>query len=130
METTNQHSDYLACSACQEWTRASEGACAHCNQLLNQGGLMWWSSSSGRIELNLTKAQAAQGSHSGVCDADIAYLRTVSSIRRQLEKLDPVVVNEELKEYGAWDEEERANHDDNLDRLLWIACGDIVEGNL
>lgn len=89
---------------------------------------MWWTSGlTGRIELNITKKQAEIGYHQGQCASDVAYLRSIPSIRRQLEKLDPVTVNRELKEYGAWNEEERANHDDNLDRLLWIACGDIIE---
>ncbi len=91
---------------------------------------MWWSTGSGRIELNITKSQAAIGSHQGACDDDIKYLRTVPQIRRQLSKLDPSLVSAELKEYGAWDEQERADHEANLDRLLWVACGDIVDGNL
>ena len=89
---------------------------------------MWWTESLGRIELQLTKAQAHTGSHQGQCDADIAELRLVPAIRRQLDKLSPPLVAECLREYGAWDAEELADHDANLSRLLWIACGDIVEG--
>jgi hypothetical protein len=63
----------------------------------------------------------------GACDGDVAYLRTLPAIRRQLDKLEPAVVAEELKEYGSWDETELADHDENLSRLLWLACGDIVE---
>ena len=88
---------------------------------------MHFTSSSGKIELNITKEQALQGSHSGSCDADIAELRTVPSIRRQLDKLKPEIVAAELSEYGAWDDEELQDHDKNLSRLLWIACGDISE---
>ena len=90
---------------------------------------MWFSTSSGRIELNITKAQAAIGSHQGQCDSDIAYLRTIPAIRRQLNKLDPALLYKELAEYGAWDDEELSDHDANLSRLLWIACGDIAEGS-
>ena len=89
---------------------------------------MWYTSSSGRIELKLTKWQAHIGSHQGRCDADIVYLRTIPAIRRQLGKLDVGKLAEELKEYGAWDETELADHEQNLNRILWIACGDIVEG--
>ena len=89
---------------------------------------MWFSTSSGRIELNITKAQAAIGSHQGQCDADIAYLRTIPAIRRQLDKLDPVLLYKELAEYGAWDDEELTDHESNLNRILWIACGVIAEG--
>lgn len=90
---------------------------------------MYWTSSSGRIELNITKAQAGIGSHPGQCDADISRLRAVPSIRRQLNKIDPTELAKELSEYGAWDEQELVDHDQNLSRLLWIACGDIVDGN-
>jgi len=43
--------------------------------------------------------------------------------------LDPLKVREVLRDCGAWDDDELSDHDANLDRLLWIACGDIVEGN-
>ena len=88
---------------------------------------MYWSSSCGRIELNITKAQAVRGAHPGPCDNDIAALRTVPAIRRQLAKLNPEHVEAYLQEFGAWDEIELMDHDANLDRLLWIACGDINE---
>ena len=80
---------------------------------------MYWSSSSGKIELQITKAQAAIGSHQGQCDQDIAYLRTVPAIRRQLAKIDPATLAAELSEYGAWADVELGNHDQNLSRLLW-----------
>ena len=89
---------------------------------------MWWSTGSGRIELNITKAQAAIGAHSGDCEGDVKYLSNLPPIKRQLTKLDPALVSSELKEYGAWDETERADHEQNLIRLLWIACGDISDG--
>jgi hypothetical protein len=90
---------------------------------------MWWCTSSGIIELNITKEQASIGSHQGQCDDDIEYLLTIPAIRRQIDKLDPDLVAEELSEYGAWDTEELQDHEQNKRRLLWIACGDIQEGN-
>lgn len=88
---------------------------------------MYYTSGSGRIELQITKKQAEIGSHSGQCDNDIAYLRTLPAIKRQLNKLDAEALSKELSEYGAWDENELQNHDENLTRILWIACGDILE---
>jgi len=88
---------------------------------------MWYTSGSGRIELQLTKSQAQTGSHQGQCDNDIAYLRTLPAIKKQLDKLDAETLRNELDEYGAWDDEQLANHDENLTRILWIACGDILE---
>lgn len=90
---------------------------------------MWWSESLGRIELQITKAQAQSCSHPGQCDQDVEDLMKAPSIARQLKKLDPALVATCLKEYGAWDEIELSNHNDNLTRLLWCACCDISEGN-
>ena len=47
----------------------------------------------------------------------------------RLAKIDPAILRDELREYGAWDENELADHDQNLQRLLWLAAGDIVDGN-
>lgn len=91
-----------------------------------RGDEMWHTGNYGN-ELNITKAQAEIGSHSGACDGDIAYLRTLPAIRRQLKKLDPETLRKELKDNGAWDGTELANHDENVSRWLWIACGDIME---
>ena len=32
-----------------------------------------------------------------------------------------------LSEYGAWDADELANHDDNLERIVWLAANDVAE---
>jgi hypothetical protein len=88
---------------------------------------MYWTESLGRIELKITKAQAESCSHPGPCDNDVAALRTVPAIRRQLDKLEPSLVAECLKGYGAWDDEELSDHEQNLNRLLWIACCDLAE---
>ena len=88
---------------------------------------MWFQSSSGRIELHITKEQAHIGSHQGQCDSDVQWLSEQPKIRRQLAKIDPALLASELSAYGAWDEVELADHQQNLQRLLWLACGDIVE---
>jgi hypothetical protein len=88
---------------------------------------MWYTSGSGRIELNITRNIAEMCSHSGSCDNDVNAAMEIPSIRRQLNKIDPVVLANELREYGAWDDEELKDHSANLARILWIACGDIVE---
>ena len=89
---------------------------------------MYWSSGSGLIELNITKNQANIGYHAGLCDADVAKLIKAPSIKRQLAKLNPEIVRNELREYGSWDDGELLNDSYNLERLLWVACGDIVDG--
>lgn len=91
---------------------------------------MWFSTSSGRIEINLTLAQARSVSHSGECLPDVQALMAVPAIRRQLVKLSPSLVRDELAEYGAWKDDELQDHTTNLQRLLWLAGCDIAENYL
>jgi len=88
---------------------------------------MHWEGNYG-IYLNITMREAKMCSHSGKCDAELAALRKEPRIARQVKSLDPDTLCMELKEYGAWDEEELEDHDQNITRMLWIACGDIAEG--
>ncbi len=82
-----------------------------------------------RLELRITKADAACASHQGQCDGDVAALLERLYIKHQLDRIHPDNIAAELREYGAWDEAELADHAQNRARILWIACGDIVEGN-
>ena len=88
---------------------------------------MWYSTSSGRIELKITKAQAHAGSHQGQCDADVKYLSEVPAIARQLAKIPVELLASELKEYGAWNQEELNDRKANEQRILWIAGGNIID---
>ena len=90
---------------------------------------MIWEGNYG-LSLRITKQQAFTGFHSGACDKDIASLSKLPVIKRQLKKLDPELLKKELKPYGEWNDEQLNNHADNLDRVLWLACADIVEGNV
>lgn len=78
-------------------------------------------------DLQVTKKQANKGYHRGQCEPDVKELRQVTAIKRQLNKIDPATLKKELKEYGCWESEELNDHESNLDRILWIACADIVE---
>jgi hypothetical protein len=90
---------------------------------------MWFTSSHGTIEIQMTMAQAESASHQGQCDADVLSLSNHRKIRAQLERIDPKALRDELREYGAWDDQELADHHQNLQRILWIAAGDIVENS-
>ena len=90
---------------------------------------MWWSTGSGRIELQMTKRMAQSAAHPGPCDADVRELSDHPKIKRQLARIDPATLRGELREYGAWDTADLADHAQNLQRLLWIAAGDISDGN-
>lgn len=89
--------------------------------------IYWACTSSGRIEIGLTLVQAEAGSHSGDCESDILELRQSPGIKAQLDAIDPGVLREELREYGAWEDEELQDHDLNLSRILWLMCGDITD---
>jgi len=92
--------------------------------LLNKKAL-WWSSGSGRIEFEMTPDQVASVSGQGQHDEDARLL--VKELRPVLDKIDPKVLAAELKEYGAWDDAALADHEENLQRLVWIAGNDISE---
>lgn len=91
---------------------------------------LWFTSSSGRIELQMTLEQARSASHQGACDDDVDALSRVPEIATQLAAIDPTILRAELREYGAWDGQELADHDQNLQRLLWLAAGDISEQSI
>lgn len=89
----------------------------------------FWCTGSGRINLEMSKEQASSASHSGSCDDDVMALSREPKIASQIAGIDPDLLAKELSEYGAWDETELADHDQNLQRLVWIAAGDIADGN-
>ena len=80
----------------------------------------FWSSSCGRIELDISADYAARGYHSGQCDLDIAALMRDPKIAAQLAALNPAIVAGVLKEYGAWDSVELSDHAANLERNLYL----------
>lgn len=86
-----------------------------------------WYSSSGEIGLDINIEDARLGSHSGACDSDVRALSEEVYISRQLDKINPHTLACVLKAYGAWDIDELSDHHHNIQRLLWLACGDIVD---
>jgi hypothetical protein len=79
------------------------------------------------FEIKMTKAQAEIASHQGSCDADVEYLLTLPTIKRQLKKISDDVLAAELREYGAWSDEELQDRAANEARIIWLAAGDIKE---
>ena len=66
-------------------------------------------------------------SASGDCTYSVRYWMQQTEIKKQLSEIDPEQLIKELNEYGAWDEKELSNHTDNLERILWIASGNISD---
>ena len=64
-------------------------------------------------------------SHSGPVDDDVAWALLRDDVSAELDRIDPKDLRAELKEYGAWDDEELSDHEQNRARILWIAAGNI-----
>jgi hypothetical protein len=92
--------------------------------------VLWACTSSGRIELALTMEDARSASHQGQCDDDVAALSQVPYVAAQVAQWDPAAAREELAEYGAWDEADLADHGANVQRLLWLLAGSIIDEEL
>ena len=77
--------------------------------------------------LNITKAVAFECSKSSNNEDSVNYYMNLPKYRRQLNKLDREQVRAELNDLGAWEDEELENHEDNLQRLFWLKCSDIMD---
>jgi len=80
-----------------------------------------------RFTIKMTLEQAKSVSHQGQCDEDVKKLLKVKEIARQINKLDIVIIREELKEYGAWSDMELVDTESNNQRIVWIAGCQIME---
>lgn len=79
--------------------------------------------------ITLSLEEAEKGYHSRDCSEDVESLKKQLHIREQLDKINPESLRNELKEFGAWTEEELSDHEENLSRILWDACAKIVDGD-
>lgn len=88
---------------------------------------MWWSSSSGKVELNITLSDAKLCSHMGHCDSDVTYMLGLPKYAKQMSALSKDGIVEELREYGAWSTKDLSDVLQNERRIFWIACCDLAE---
>jgi len=86
---------------------------------------MW--TSFNRFEIQMTKKQALSASHSGDCESDVNSLLKLPAIKQQLKKIPDDTLQDELREYGAWDDEQLKNRHDNEQRIIWLAAGNIAD---
>ena len=80
-----------------------------------------------RFEIKMTLKQAQLVSHQGDCFDDVVELLKDKKYLAQFKKIEPGKIAAELKEYGAWDEEELKDIGANQERITWIAGCNIVE---
>lgn len=82
------------------------------------------------FEIRMTLQDARCMTHSGSCDYDVNhYLTNNKPINRQLNAIGPNKIRDELKEYGAWDEQDLKDDKANRERIVWIAAGNITDGH-
>lgn len=75
-----------------------------------------------RFEVELPEQCVKDCSHSGPCDEDVEFW----FLKLDTDKFPcSDAIQAELQEYGAWDEDELQDKDQNLRRLIWIAAGNI-----
>jgi hypothetical protein len=79
------------------------------------------------FEIKLPESCVNACHHSGACDADVTLWLKDGYVKKELAKIDANKLADELRNYGAWDEIELSNHNDNLARILWIAAANIQE---
>lgn len=88
----------------------------------------WWSSSSGRIELELPEDCIEECSQYGR-DATpyVEQWLLFGHILNQFLALDRSLIEKELQEFGAWDDLATVPRSTLHERLLWIAACDLNE---
>ena len=88
-----------------------------------------WFSGCCRSDLDINLVDALACSHAGQCDSDVEWLRKQPYIIEQLDPIKPKLLADILREYGAWDDGDLADHEANLDRLVWNASCDTAENS-
>jgi len=89
--------------------------------------LEWFTSSSGSVEFQVKRGDVAAVATPGPNDAAVAELLAKPYIVEQLAKIPADAIRRELREFGAWDDEELRDEEQNKARILWNACWDISE---
>lgn len=79
------------------------------------------------FDLYFTKQDVDSMPLSGQCDDAVKIIAKKPYIVRQFANIDNSKLIKELSEYGAWDNVELQDKQANIERIIWIACGDIKE---
>lgn len=79
------------------------------------------------FDLYFTRQDVDSMPLSGQCDDTVQAIAKKPYIVRQFAAIDNSKLVSELSEYGAWDEVELQEKQANIERIIWIACGEIKE---
>ena len=85
------------------------------------------STGSGRIEVPLTGEEINSICTPGPNDMAVKYVCDKPSLRSWMSRYSKELIREEAKEYGAWSDEELANDEDTLHRIIWILAWNEFE---
>lgn len=86
-----------------------------------------WSDGSGVLNLSFTRAQVYSVPCQGSADEAVHKLSLMPSILIQFAFMSDSFLRSILRPYGAWEDKELEDRQDNIHRLIWIACLDIQE---
>ena len=97
--------------------------------IINPDALYW--ASFNRFEMRLSGQCVIDCSQPGPADAAVAYWtpRVFDQIARDAFPLAPGgdKIRRELDEYGAWSDDELADSEQNMRRIVWIAANNISD---
>ena len=79
------------------------------------------------FDLYFTRQDVDSMPSGGQCDDAVKIIAKKPYIERQFANIDNSKLIKELTEYGAWDNVELQDKQANIERIIWIACGDIKE---
>ena len=60
-------------------------------------------------------------------DEDVEYVCNNPKLRSWMNRYSKELIREEVRDYGNWTEEELANDEDNIQRLVWLLSWEIFE---
>lgn len=79
------------------------------------------------IVLRLTRNDIFRLPLHGECEPAVLEILERPYIKKQVAKFDAIELKKELSEYGAWDDSELSNHEQNIIRWIWISALNIRE---
>ena len=79
------------------------------------------------FDLYFTRQDVDSMPLSGACDDTVKAIAKKPYIVRQFATIDNSKLISELSSYGAWDDIELQDKQDNIERIVWLSCSDITE---
>lgn len=79
------------------------------------------------FDLYFTRQDVDSMPSGGQCDDAVKIIAKKPYITRQFAAIDNSKLINELSGYGAWDDIELQDKQANIERIIWISCGDIKE---